>query len=198
MHQPHPYDILKLNFGIISFMQGKLILVSGLSGAGKTTLIGGALKVLPKVEYLTTYTTRSIRAGEVSGDEYIFVSTKEYDQLREKSSNWDHTEFSGNYYGADINEIRDKLKRGITIICSIAPDRAVVESMESLYGQKPVTIWIDVDHNTLHQRTKDDIARAGRNEDENAKESFNNIFRPSSNIEEDTKSFLNLVESIIT
>ena len=44
-------------------MQGKLILVSGLSGAGKTTLIGGALKVLPKVEYLTTSTTRSTQSA---------------------------------------------------------------------------------------------------------------------------------------
>lgn len=73
-------------------MSGKLILVSGLSGAGKTTLVAGALEQMPELTYLRTVTTRPMRSGEETSHEYTFVTQQEYEARRRASKEWDHTE----------------------------------------------------------------------------------------------------------
>ena len=62
--------------------QGKLIFVSGLTGAGKTTLVGKALKAIDNLEVLLTYTTRPKRAGEGGSYEYIFVDDEAYEAVK--------------------------------------------------------------------------------------------------------------------
>ncbi|MEK6600432.1 MAG: hypothetical protein AABZ09_01000, partial [Candidatus Binatota bacterium] len=49
---------------------GTIFILSAPSGAGKTTLISGLLKVFPEVILSVSYTTRERRAGEVDGRDY--------------------------------------------------------------------------------------------------------------------------------
>ena len=66
--------------------KGKLIFVTGLFGAGKTTLTAEAVAGIPDLNYLITYTTRPPRVGEVSEKgEYIFTDNAQYEEHKSKS-----------------------------------------------------------------------------------------------------------------
>src|SRR5690349_4251804 len=103
-------------------MVGSLIFVSGVSGAGKTTLIRHALKAIPNLEYLKTVTTRPKRADEDDKPEYEFVNDFQYEKRRLTSRNWDHADYNGFKYGADVDSVRRQLNSGVNIICSVMPD----------------------------------------------------------------------------
>jgi len=55
-------------------MSGLVLLIAGPSGSGKTTLIRGLVNRIPFLTRAITATTRLPRPGEVSGEDYHFVS----------------------------------------------------------------------------------------------------------------------------
>ena len=58
-----------------------LVLLSGVSGAGKDTIKKELIKRVENIESLPSYTDREIRPGEVAGEVYNFVSTKEFESM---------------------------------------------------------------------------------------------------------------------
>lgn len=192
-----PFQGIGRVFDKLDRMTGKLILVSGLSGAGKTTLIAHALRQIPGLAYLKTYTTRPIRSGEEHSHEYVFVSEHQYDELRRKAVEWDHTVYSGFYYGADAADIKVALAEGKQLICSVAPDLSVTQEMANLYETQPVTIWIEVPQDVAKQRIHNDNIRESRIEHVAMSAKFDHIFEPIGNIEVDTASFVELLRTIL-
>ena len=178
-------------------MSGKLIFVSGLTGAGKTTLVGKALANVNDLEVLLTYVTRPPRAGEEESYEYVFVSDEEYELAKSKSTNWDETVFNSIKYGSDAEAYIRDLKSGTNVIVAVTPSLDDISSMTKIYGLKPVTVWIDTPREICEARVKGDTKRASRIEDETVKEYFNILFTPSNNLIEDSTSFIKLIESII-
>lgn len=174
-------------------MAAKLIFVSGLSGAGKTTLIRAVLNRIPNLHYLKTVTTRPRRPNESDSFEYKFVSDDEYNELRAKSANWDHTDYQGYKYGADVDEIKSLLSAGEKVICSIAPDAEIAESMSKLYGATPIIIWIDTAPEVAKARINGDKVRLERDEDETFKSEADFIFTSTGKLPEDEKNFIELV-----
>jgi guanylate kinase len=192
-------------------MHGKLILVSGVSGAGKTTLIAHALKIvppsfprrresrtksIPQLSYLNTFTTRPMREGEEGTHEYEFVDAATYAELKKNSTAWDHTDYKGYSYGADIAQARDVLSQGGNIICSVAPDNDVIAEMSRLYGTEVITIWIEAPMHIAAERVSNDVIRKNRNESDSAKESFNIVFSPSGVLQADEKEFAKLIQTL--
>lgn len=120
----------------------KIFFVAGEAGAGKTTLIRGALKEYPDdLRYLQTYTTRPPR--EAHEPEYVFVGRSQYDALREASSQWDHGEYYGNYYGCDVASANETLRSGTSLIVSTMADVAALDAMKALYADAdPYTMYI--------------------------------------------------------
>ena len=57
---------------------GSLIVISGPSGVGKSTLIGKVRANMPELEFSISCTTRSPRTGELHGREYYFLSEEEF------------------------------------------------------------------------------------------------------------------------
>ena len=92
-------------------MNGRLILVSGLVGAGKTTLCRAAADKVSSLEYIRAVTTRPRRPEETDTVEYDFVTPEEYLKRREMSKHRDHNEIHGFWYGADMDAIIQKLKK---------------------------------------------------------------------------------------
>ncbi len=178
-------------------MKGKLILVTGLSGSGKTTLVQGALQALPELVYLRTYTTRPMRPGETASHEYEFVNPAEYDRLRDESASWDHTEYHGYSYGADVAGIFRKLQDGQDIICSVAPSPAIIAQVTGLYGTMTITVLIDTSRQIAQRRTATDAKRAARTRDESLDDiRFDHIFAPQGTLETDVKDFTELIRNI--
>jgi len=89
----------------------KLIIVSGPSGVGKTTVCD-LLLLRPEFERITTATTRAPRAGEADGVDYHFLDDTTFDQwIREdRFLEWAHV--YGNRYGSPRDEADAILARG--------------------------------------------------------------------------------------
>ena len=178
-------------------MVGKLIFVSGLSGAGKTTLTRAAMEQISDLSYLRTVTTRPPRTGEQNGIEYQFVSEQAYEVARAESAQWDHSEYQGYKYGADVAKIRNQLQNGTNIICSIAPSGEILAQMKHLFGPNPVTIWIDTSPEVANERIKNDLLRASRHEDSSLRTEMEYLFTPANRLSADRVAFTTLIESII-
>ncbi len=78
---------------------GKIFVISGHSGAGKTTIAYEILKQEKNIEKVVTCTTRKIRDKEKNGVDYNFVSKKEFEQWIKEDKLTEYEKYAGNYYG---------------------------------------------------------------------------------------------------
>ncbi|MEI8261245.1 MAG: guanylate kinase, partial [Actinomycetes bacterium] len=77
-------------------MTGPLIVVSGPSGVGKSTVVAEALTREPSIWLSVSATTRSPRPGEVDGREYFFVPPEQFDRLIADDGLLEWAQFTGN------------------------------------------------------------------------------------------------------
>lgn len=89
-------------------MEGRLIIFSAPSGAGKTTIVRHLIRVFPQLSFSVSATTRARRPGEVDGQDYYFLSM---DEFRNKISNEEFIEFEEVYEGAFYGTLRKELER---------------------------------------------------------------------------------------
>lgn len=87
-------------------MASKFLVITGPSGAGKTTVIEYLLKV-PLFELSVSYTTREPRRDEVGGKHYFFISREEFEQKIKDGFFVEHVEFNGNYYGTPYTSLEE-------------------------------------------------------------------------------------------
>ena len=97
---------------------GILFVVSAPSGAGKSTLLK-ALRQTPDFVYSVSYTTRTPRPGEVSGEDYCFVSMEEFQQRLAGGEFLEHAEVHGNYYGTLRSSVVEQLHDGVDVLIDI-------------------------------------------------------------------------------
>ena len=99
--------------------RGRLIVVSGPSGAGKDTLIGDALEVIPELSLIASATTRKPRPGEVEGRDHVFLSREEFERWIDEGRLLEWAEYSGNLYGTPKQSVEDLLEKGRSVILRI-------------------------------------------------------------------------------
>jgi guanylate kinase len=99
--------------------RGKLIVVSGPSGVGKSTLIRAALDAIPELAYSVSATTRKPREGEVQGRDYIFLSREEFEEWIDEGRFLEWAEYSGNLYGTPEEKVEEFLNEGRSVILEI-------------------------------------------------------------------------------
>ena len=58
-----------------------LVILSGVAGAGKDTIKKELISRVEKIETLPSYTDREPRAGDIPGQTYNFVTTKEFEEM---------------------------------------------------------------------------------------------------------------------
>lgn len=182
------------SFGMVysGGMKGKLIIVSGYSGAGKSTLIRGVIDSLENTEYLRTVVTRPRRDDDESL-EYDFVSDDEYENRRQLATMWDHVEHQGFKYGVDVDWVYQTLRAGTNLMCAIAPDKAIYTKLAKLYGNQPISIWVDTDKDISQARVNEDTIRSARQESSELRDIFQHIFTPSRDMAADQKLFARLI-----
>lgn len=100
-------------------MKGNLIIISSPSGGGKGTLIKEILKIVPKIGYSVSFTTRKMRDSEQNGRDYFFVSREEFVALIEAGEFLEFAEVHGNFYGTSIKQVESELEFGRDIILEI-------------------------------------------------------------------------------
>ncbi len=99
--------------------RGELIVLSGPSGVGKSTVIADLLSNRPDIHFSVSYTTRQPRPGEVDGVNYNFVSHAEFERMIADGELLEFAEYVGNYYGTSLKVIQDKLEQGIDVLLDI-------------------------------------------------------------------------------
>jgi guanylate kinase len=97
---------------------GILFVVSAPSGAGKTTLVE-ALRQTPYLFYSVSCTTRAPRAGEIDGEDYQFLSDKDFRARIEAGDFLEHARVHGDCYGTLRKPVLTNLKSGVDVLIDI-------------------------------------------------------------------------------
>ncbi|MFI5333320.1 MAG: guanylate kinase [Candidatus Babeliales bacterium] len=147
-------------------MPGKLFVISGPSGAGKTTLVNALITTIGashNVERVVTYTSKKPRPAEVNGIDYHFVTPQEFERLLEEGFFLEWSTAYGTYYGTPASII-EGLSQGKSSI--IILDRAGAQALAKLY-RDVVLIWVEaptvaVLENRLRMRGQDTHEQIGR------------------------------------
>ncbi|MGE0133060.1 MAG: guanylate kinase [Blastocatellales bacterium] len=100
-------------------MNGNLIIVSAPSGAGKTTLVGEALKRDGLVRTSISFTSRPPRDGEEQGVHYHFVSRAEFEAMVAGGDFLEWAEVHGNLYGTSRRAVEEARAAGFDVILTI-------------------------------------------------------------------------------
>jgi len=98
---------------------GKLYIISAPSGAGKTSLVKQLVADLDHLSVSVSHTTRSMRPGEVHGQDYYFVSAADFQAMREQQAFLEHAQVFDNFYGTAQKTVEDSLKQGLDVILEI-------------------------------------------------------------------------------
>ncbi len=100
-------------------MTGKLFIVAGASGVGKTSLLKRVLADLPLFRVSVSYTTRPPRENEKHGRDYYFVSAQEFHRMKDAGRFLEHAEVFRHFYGTARDEVEKKIAEGISIVLEI-------------------------------------------------------------------------------
>ncbi|MFM9024222.1 MAG: guanylate kinase [Planctomycetaceae bacterium] len=130
---------------------GKLVVISGPSGVGKTTLLRRLLADLPHVIPSVSATTRPPRAGERDGVDYHFLSLEEFERRRARGEFLECCQVYGrrHWYGTLVDEVDPRLAAGKWVVLEID-----VEGTISILERFPdaITIFVAPSHPDQLQR----------------------------------------------
>lgn len=129
-----------------------LVILSGVSGAGKDTIKKELLKRMENVETLPSFTSRNMRPDEQEGVQYHFISKEEFEEKIKNGDFYEYDLHHGNYYGTSRELMSNKIKQGKIIIKDIE-----VNGTENLLkllkdDTKIVTIFLKVEKEELKRR----------------------------------------------
>ena len=93
-----------------------LLVLSGPSGAGKTTVAQRLLSGNERLARVVTCTTRIPREGEIDGVDYHFLSDEEFKRRVEAAEFLEHAEVYGNQYGTMKSAVREMLASGRDVL----------------------------------------------------------------------------------
>tara|TARA_B100000530_G_C15840921_1_gene441333 strand:+ start:103 stop:735 length:633 start_codon:yes stop_codon:yes gene_type:complete len=105
--------------------QGRIIVVSGPSGVGKTTLVETMLEHSSSIVRSVSATTRLPRSGETDGVDYHFLPKSEFERLIEQNGLVEWTKYGENYYGTLKSTLESTIKAGKDIMLIIDVDGAI-------------------------------------------------------------------------
>lgn len=121
--------------------QGKLIIFSAPSGAGKTTIVQHLLKKIPELEFSISACSREKRGDEVNGVDYYFISVEEFKKKikHDEFIEWEEV-YKDNFYGTLKSEIERIWTKGKHVIFDVDVDGGL--NLKKQFGAKALAIFV--------------------------------------------------------
>ncbi len=99
--------------------RGRLFVVSGPAGAGKSEIVKTLLKKHDDIKLSVSCTTRAPRPGEVNGVSYHFVTDEKFDELVAQNAFYEWAHVHQNRYGTLKSVVAEELDKGNDLILEI-------------------------------------------------------------------------------
>ena len=96
-----------------------IFIISAPSGCGKTSLVRELCQTYSFLEQTVSYTTRTIRSGEVDGQDYHFISKDEFIENKKNNKFIESQNVYDNFYGTTYESINEILASGKDAILEI-------------------------------------------------------------------------------
>ncbi len=116
-------------------MSGFLLIISGPSGVGKSTITNEIVKRL-EASLSVSMTTRPQTADDVEGEHYFFVDQPTFERHVAGENFLEHATYAGNCYGTPRKPVQDQLDAGRVVVLEIdvAGARQVKSMMPEAYA----------------------------------------------------------------
>ena len=99
--------------------QGKVIIISGPSGVGKSTICRELVNRLGNAYLSISMSTRPPGAGEIDGQDYRFVSKEDFEKQIKADNFLEYAKVFNNFYGTPKDKTEQELSEGKTVILEI-------------------------------------------------------------------------------
>lgn len=100
-------------------MEGKLVVISGFSGAGKGTVVRRLMEEYGDYVLSISMTTRQPRSGERNGVEYHFVTNEEFEDLVRQEGFLEYAGYVNHYYGTPRAFAEQNMNAGRDVLLEI-------------------------------------------------------------------------------
>ena len=181
-----------------------LVILSGVSGAGKDTIKKELINRMENVESMASYTSREPREGEIPGQTYNYVSKAEFEEMIKNGEFYEYDIHHNNYYGTSRKLLNEKIKGGKIIVKDI--DVNGTEHLIELLGKdtKIVTIFLRVPKEELKRRIEqreenvspqDVILRLNRFDYEESKISLYDYVLKNNNLEKTVQIIMTIIKN---
>ena len=129
--------------------KGKLIIISGPSGVGKSTVCAELVEKIGAFLSIST-TTREKGDGEIDGQHYHFISVEQFEQKIKQEYFLEYANVFGNYYGTPWQPIEDALQSGQTVLLEIDVQGAI--SVKKVFDEAIMIFILPPHKNDLEKR----------------------------------------------
>lgn len=128
-----------------------LVILSGVSGAGKDTIKKELIKRMENVTTISSYTDRPRRESDIDG-QYNFVAKEEFERMIKNDELYEYSVHHNHYYGTSKKLLDDTINQGKIIVKDI--DVNGTEDLIQIFKDKlkVVTIFLKVPKNILKSR----------------------------------------------
>lgn len=135
-------------------MEGKVLIFSAPSGAGKTTVVKHILQQFSGLEFSISATTRPCRENETEGKDYFFMSEEGF---RKRISSGDFIEYEevypGRFYGTLRSEIERIWQKGSHVVFDVDVKGGI--NLKNIFKNKALSVFISPpDIDTLEDRLR--------------------------------------------
>lgn len=119
---------------------GKVIVIVAPSGTGKSTLIKKLMIELPDLKESVSFTTRSMREGEVNGENYFFISKEHFEIKLNDEEFLEWAKVHDNFYGTYKEFVDNSLENGVNLLFDL--DVQGCDSFKEYFNDKAQVIFI--------------------------------------------------------